>query len=135
VSAGLLIAIAAIVIAPLIGYLTATRKLSGKITTSDASDLWMESRSIRQDYRTENERLRIQVGVLEAHVEKLETDSRESIISHAVLVHEIGGLRTEITTLRSENAELLAKNLKLTAKIVELEAQILKLEGAVSGAD
>ena len=86
---GNIVAIAAIVIAPLVGYITATRKLSGKITTSDASELWAESAALRQDYRSENERLRIQVGVLEAQLETLQKESRESIISHAVLVHAI----------------------------------------------
>jgi chromosome segregation ATPase len=32
-------------------YLMAARRMSGRISTSSASDLWAESRSIREDYR------------------------------------------------------------------------------------
>lgn len=32
-------------------YIAAAKKLSGKINTSEASQLWEESRSIRDDYR------------------------------------------------------------------------------------
>ena len=41
-------AIVVALIAPIGAYILAARKMSGKIATSEATDLWAESRSIRE---------------------------------------------------------------------------------------
>ncbi len=43
---------------PVLTYIIATKKLSGKIATSEASELWDEARQIRMEYREEIVRLR-----------------------------------------------------------------------------
>lgn len=47
-TAGTLIAVVAATITPVIAYLVAARQFSGKIETSNAADLWKESKDIRE---------------------------------------------------------------------------------------
>lgn len=74
-----------VVLGPLLTYLIAARRLSGRIKDSEASELWAESRSIR-DWTTER------VRELTQHVDQLET---------------------RITELEVKNGELLAENRRL----------------------
>lgn len=46
------------VLAAFFGYLAAARKATGKIATSEASDLWEEADSLRAEYRKEAIELR-----------------------------------------------------------------------------
>jgi chromosome segregation ATPase len=101
------------VIAALGAYLAATRRLSGKIGTSDAAELWRESASIRDDYR---ERLAVaerRVLSLEERVAMLERDNnaltRENgALASSVSSHEatVAFLRARLTMLDTENATL-----------------------------
>jgi hypothetical protein len=66
------ILLGAAVLGPFLTFVVAVRRISGKITTSEASDLWEESRDIRKEYRTriaelekENQGLRDTVQTLE----------------------------------------------------------------------
>jgi chromosome segregation ATPase len=114
-TASLFIALAAIVFAPLIGYITASRKLSGKIGTSDADALWSESKAIREDYRNQlgeaNRRL-VRCEERIAQVEGLNSD----------LVRENLGLRKRIDTLEHENAALKQQVSDLLAELHQKEA-------------
>lgn len=72
------VAIIVALAAPIGAYLVAARRFSGKIKTSEAEELWAESRAIRQDsakrIRILNgvvERLETRVGSLEAENERL----------------------------------------------------------------
>jgi predicted RNase H-like nuclease (RuvC/YqgF family) len=71
----LIVAVLAIVVAPLVGYIGATRKLSGKIATSEAGSLWEESRAIREDYARRLAECDARIQRLEARVRELETDN------------------------------------------------------------
>lgn len=53
-------------------YLAAVRRLSGKIATSEASELWEESKSIREDYRLQIERAAKRVADLERRIAEAE---------------------------------------------------------------
>ena len=53
-------------------YLASVRKLSGKIGTSEASDLWEESADIRKDYRAQLLMEQQRTARLEQRVDKLE---------------------------------------------------------------
>jgi malate synthase len=55
-----------------IAYLAVVRRLSGKIKTSDAAQLWEESRSIRQDLEKRNQYLRDQLDKCGQRIDKLE---------------------------------------------------------------
>ena len=105
-----IVALIAAVAAPLGAYLLAVRRMSGKIATSDASDLWAESRSIRDDYR---ERL-------------LESSERASRLEARVAVLE--GTNTELGRL---NAELSAKVASLEALVVSLRETITALQSTI----
>lgn len=62
----ILVPIVAALIAALGSYLAAVKGLSGRITTSSASELWDAAEEIRKEYRDENAHLRRRVKKLEA---------------------------------------------------------------------
>jgi predicted nucleic acid-binding Zn-ribbon protein len=95
----LVIALAAAVIGPLVAYLGASRKLSGKIGTSEAADLWAESGKIRDDYRARIDVANVRQAELESRVARLEGENN-------TLVRENISLHARIDTLERENAEL-----------------------------
>ena len=70
-------------VGPIGAYLIAARRLSGRIASSEASELWAESRSIREHLQARlaaaNEReakARERIGVLEDRVDELEGELR-----------------------------------------------------------
>jgi peptidoglycan hydrolase CwlO-like protein len=95
------IALAAILVAPLIGYLTATRRLSGKIGTSDAQELWSESRSIRDDYRTQITRANARTEQLEARVDALERLNAELSSKNAGLNRQVNFYESHVKELQA----------------------------------
>jgi predicted RNase H-like nuclease (RuvC/YqgF family) len=85
-----------------VAYFTVARKLSGKVNTTEASELWKESSSIREDYR---ERLRFSdeaLRRLEERIQKLEE-------SNDALLNENRQLRQRVDELQRENADLHAQ--------------------------
>lgn len=82
-----------ILVGPLLTYLVAARKLSGRIKDSEASSLWEESRSIRE-WSTER------VRELTKHIDELET---------------------RMVSLETKNGELLAENKQLILDKAHLE--------------
>lgn len=76
-TATLLLAAATLITAPLLGFLAASRKLSGKIATSDADRLWDASESMRKEYREDLAAANRRIVALEervAHLEALNND-------------------------------------------------------------
>jgi chromosome segregation ATPase len=84
------------IIAPLGAYLLAARKMSGKVNTSDADQLWREAGSIRDDYR---ERLRI-------------SNERQT------------SLEERVARLEGQNTALVQENFDLKRKVNELESLV-----------
>lgn len=94
-------------------YLSASRRLSGKIDTSEAAQLWAESKSIREEYRerigvSERRTLR-----LEERVAILERDNGELVRANGLLAAKnevldgtIDEFRIRIDTLQQENEQL-----------------------------
>jgi predicted nucleic acid-binding Zn-ribbon protein len=99
------------IVAPIGAYLLAARKMSGKVTTSDASQLWAESRDIRDDYRVRLGSANDRIIGLEGRVTKCEETN---------------------LSLEKENLFLQRKIQELEELIVELRATIVKLEGTVA---
>jgi hypothetical protein len=64
------IAIAVGLAAPIVSYIIAARRFSGKIETTEAKDLWAESKAIR-DWSRER------IDALEARIVALEVENRE----------------------------------------------------------
>lgn len=83
-----IIAIAAAIAAPLGAYLVAARRFSGQITSSDATELWAESRSIR-DW---SER---RIALLDQRVVDLSKENVE-------LLKEISALRLQVQVLTDD---------------------------------
>ena len=108
-----LIGLIAVVIAPLLGYVAANRRLSGKIGTSEATDLWAESSAIRADYREQIASSTRRTYSLEervANLEKLNNElSRENMgLSEKSRTYEavVDELRKRIAVLETQNADL-----------------------------
>jgi len=70
--------LAVALIAPVGAYLVAARKMSGRIASSEASQLWDESRSIRDDYRGRLQEANARIAELEGQVAVLQRDLREA---------------------------------------------------------
>lgn len=100
-----LLALVGILAAPFLGYLAAVRRLSGKINTSDANQLWAESKSIREDYREQIRRANEHIAVLEQRLDicdernkKLVDENRElriKILDYEALLERVNHLEVE----------------------------------------
>lgn len=99
-TAALLLAVAAVVGAPLIGYVTASRRLSGKIGTTDADALWAASESMRKDYR-----------------EQLDFSNKRVV-----------ALEERVGVVERDNNGLVRENIELSAKVREYEATIAAMQ-------
>lgn len=106
-SPALIVALIAAVAGPLLGYIAATRKLSGKIGTSEASSLWQESASIRSDYRDRLAASEARMANLEARIAEEEKANN---------------------SLTRENMALASKNAECQRIIEELQHRVDKLE-------
>jgi predicted RNase H-like nuclease (RuvC/YqgF family) len=72
VNTGIAIAVAAAILGPLLTYLAAAKRLSGRINTSEATSLWAESAAMRQDYLARITQLNGTIQRCEARVQELE---------------------------------------------------------------
>lgn len=91
VASSTLVAIAAVVTAPLVAYVTASRRLSGKIGTSEAADLWAESKAMRDDYRDRADAAAKRIAELEGRVAKLEGELAECVRRSSALQSIVDG--------------------------------------------
>lgn len=112
-----LIAIVAAIAGPLGAYLVAARRFSGKIASSDATDLWKESSAIREWSGTQIASLTKHVARLELRVQALEGSNAELARENRELLRENEKLHGQV---RGLSAELSACH----RRISELEAQI-----------
>lgn len=119
----------AAIIAGLASYLAAARKLSGKINTSDAAELWSESRSIREWSAERIANLTSQVTELEHRIEVVEGYNLALINDKQALLKQITELTAERDACR-HTIETLSTQLNLAHEhTLELEEDIKALEG------
>lgn len=104
------------IISSLVTYLIAARNLSGKIKNSDASQLWAESRSIRE-WSMER------VKELDAHIDRLEQRVIEVEKRNTALAEENRKLQREIYDLRNTINEMQTQNTTLTNLLNDEKAQ------------
>lgn len=109
----ILATIAVALVAALGTYLAAARRLSGKIGTSEAGELWAESKAIRDDYARRQAAADVRAADLEKRVAQLERDnnalSRENIdLVRKIVEYEavIADLRGRLDALERENKDL-----------------------------
>jgi chromosome segregation ATPase len=129
VNATLVVALVGLIGGPLVAYFGVARRASGKIGTSEAGQLWEESRAIR-DWATErinelNEivrRLEKQVADLQRRNESLHLENgrlTETLDEHEQTIAE---LRSQVHRLSDDNERLKKENVTLRGRVSELEA-------------
>lgn len=99
VNAGLVVGLAAVISAPLVAWLTANRKLSGRIGTTEATRLWDAQEEIRVDYRDRLAATDKRTIVLEERQSVLEAQNN-------ALTNENRELRRRLDTVEKENTDL-----------------------------
>jgi len=95
--------LAVAVLTPLVTFFVTARRLSGKVATSEAKDLWVESRSIREDLNRRNEYLCSKLDDCETHIAKLEHRVLELERANSILEMENRRLKEKLngTTRRT----------------------------------
>ncbi len=107
-NATILVAISAAIVAPLLTYVIAARRMSGKIQTSEASDLWAESRALRDDYKSQVGMLQTQVKDLISRVRELEENKTTLEKANLQLARRVDDLENELASVKKENQALRA---------------------------
>jgi chromosome segregation ATPase len=105
----LVVALVAAIVGPLVAYVTASRKLSGKIDTSDADKLWAESASIRDDYRGQLQERDKRIAALEKRVTALEQDNNNLIRENLNQASRISAQATKIEAYERRIEDLLQR--------------------------
>jgi len=113
-------------IAALGAYLAASRRLSGKINTSEASQLWQESASIREDYRERLSMSERRTLGLEERVAQLERDNNLLTRENGTLLVKNRELEELVTTLRGRLDVLEQENQELRTTVSDLLASLKK---------
>lgn len=85
----LITSIVPVAVVAILTYLQVYRKLSGKINTSEASELWKESNSLRQEYRDTIDKYERKISQLEGVVEEQRKKIRQ-------LEREISDLKAQV---------------------------------------
>lgn len=98
-------------------YAVAARKMSGAVRSSDAEQLWAESRAIREWSAERIANFSGQVAHLEARIEAVEAKNRE-------LMNERDGLLETIDELRHNYIEARAEVTSLQHELAEANAQL-----------
>jgi predicted RNase H-like nuclease (RuvC/YqgF family) len=118
-SPALIVAVFVAVVGPLATYFTIVRRMSGKIGTSEASELWKESNSMREDYRSQISQAAGRTLALEERVAKLEERNNE-------LRDENSQLRSQVTELKATIAGLEKRLASMQDKLDRKEAELEK---------
>jgi septal ring factor EnvC (AmiA/AmiB activator) len=113
------VAFVAALAAPVGAYVVASRRMSGKIQTSDATDLWNEARSIREDYASRLQKSNDRTLELETRVAHLEGDNHDLVKENMRLTNKLEQMQRTIDELRET----------ITAMQVTIDAQRTELEG------
>lgn len=103
------LALVGAVAAPLVTWFIAVRRFSGKIETTEAKDLWAESKAIRTWSQA-------RIATLNAQVARLE--------------RRVGSLEETNTDLIQENKDLIAMNKQLLEDKARLELKVVELSRA-----
>lgn len=96
IDANLILGLGALLLAPIGAFFAATRKLSGRIATSDAGELWSESASIREDYRQRLAKADARQTLLEDRVAHLEEINQKLYRENFELKQQISNLMKKL---------------------------------------
>lgn len=114
-------------ISALVTYLVAARNLSGKIKNSDASQLWAESRSIREWSALRMKELNEHVDALEKRLADLEAKNEELAAENRRLVRQLYEERELMHELQQQN-------IKLSALLEHERAHVARLQWEAANA-
>ena len=95
-----IVPIAVAIVGPLITYLITVWRMSGQIGTSQAGDLWEESRSIRDDYHRRLQESDLRTRDLEARMARLEGENNALLHENIELRQKVVRLETTISILQ-----------------------------------
>lgn len=109
--------IAVAIIGPLGTYLIAARRLSGKIGSSEASELWQESRSMRDWSQA-------QIESLTARIAAVERQNATLSDANAALVKQIRDLSELLGAARKEIVDLTDELRSANRRIADLVAEL-----------
>lgn len=96
------IAVAAALLSPAFALWIVKIKSSGRINTTEASDLWQESKSIREELRDEVAELQREIGQLRIENQTMEAEINELKMENLILKNEIRILTLENGSLRKK---------------------------------
>lgn len=123
-NAALAVAVIVAIATPVFAWLSANRKLSGKIATTEASELWKASEAMRVELREQIDGLRRDLAAAVKRVDQLERLNSDLVKENSELQRENRELNAKVETLEQENQAL-------TVRVVDLERQLS--EGVTSG--
>lgn len=115
-SVALVVGLASVLIAPLVGALVALRRSSGNINTTEASDLWTAMQKFNED-------LTDQLRDLRGRVQRLETDNDKLRDENRLLRETVRSLQGEVARLTKENEDLREENKQLRTTVTRIEEQ------------
>lgn len=120
-----IVAIIAALLGPLLTYLVAARKLSGRIKDSDATELWAESKSIREWSTERAKELHKEIEHLELRLDELEKANYKLMEENRKYAREIYQLRARIQHLQDERTSManLLANEQAEVKQLKWEAE------------
>ena len=114
----IIVSLLAAIAAPIGAYLVAARRLSGKIGTSDAAELWDEAARMREHLTARLDTAYERASTLEERISTLEKESRALRAEHR---EQVRALEERIESLERDNAALRHENQGLRARVHELE--------------
>ena len=97
-----LLAIIAVIVGPLVTYLIAARKVSGRIKDSDATELWAESKAIREWSAKRIKELDDHIDKIQQHLDRVEKANGSLTKENHKLTQEIDALRGTIQELQKQ---------------------------------
>lgn len=109
-------------VAPLATYLGVVRRLSGRIKTSDAAQLWEESRSIREQLQQRNEYLQTVIDRHAQRIDRLEETVESLGQRNGELENENRALKKLVEAHEHTITRLEEENRVLKTRVAELEA-------------
>lgn len=102
----IIIPIIGVIVAPILTYIVAVRKTSGRVDTTEAATLWAEAEKMREIYRQEGIELRAQIRSLEDRLDKARDESEAARQESKAARQESQTARAESETLREALAKL-----------------------------
>jgi hypothetical protein len=118
-----IIAAAAAVLGPALTYIIGVRRLSGRIGTSEAEQLWAESASIREYLNERIDFLEAKNRLLEERIALLEDKNRALHEENGALRQVIQSHEATINDQRRRIASLETEKELLEGRVKELEAR------------